>query len=94
MIDPNVEELIPLTRAARVINPQRPPHVATVWRWTGNGVRGVRLESLLVGGVRNTSREAIGRFLAKLNADEPGAVPAPPNRRAEKAAAELQRRGC
>ena len=41
--------------------------LATCWRWMLKGHRGVKLESLLVGGVRYTSVEAFKRFLAQLN---------------------------
>jgi hypothetical protein len=91
MIDPTVEELIPITKAAKAISPSRPPNAATVWRWAMHGVRGVTLENVIVGGQRFTSREAIGRFLQALN--EPGAMPAPPNRQSEADREELRRRG-
>lgn len=41
----------------------RKVHYSTVYRWVTKGARGRRLESLLVGGVRYTTIEAIGRFL-------------------------------
>lgn len=41
-------------------------HLSTLWRWTRHGVRGVRLETMLVGGLLFTSREAIQRFLSRL----------------------------
>ena len=94
MIDPSAEKLIPLTKAAHHINPARPPHVATVWRWASNGVSGIRLESIKIGGTRHTSREAVARFLVALNSGEPQAVPAPPNRRAERASRKLKAMGC
>ena len=45
----------------------RTPHVATVWRWCSRGVRGVRLESLVIGGTRLVTQDAIDRFLAATN---------------------------
>ncbi|MGD8454588.1 MAG: DUF1580 domain-containing protein [Phycisphaerae bacterium] len=92
MIDTTVEQLIPLRKAARVINPAKPAHVSTIWRWSLYGVRGQRLESIVLGGVRHTSREACQRFVQALNS--PGAVSPAPDRRAERAEAELVRRGC
>ena len=78
MIDPQIEQLFLLTEACDVVNPSHPPHIATVWRWALYGVcNGIRLESIKIGGQRFTSREAIGRFLVRLN--EPAAVPVPPN---------------
>ena len=42
-------------------------HYSTVYRWATKGARGRVLETALCGGVRYTSREAIGRFLATKN---------------------------
>ena len=84
MIDPRAEKLVPLSKAARLINPSRPTHVATVWRWATGGVAGARLESIRIGGVRHTSEEAIARFIAALNGER-GEAPAPPDRKAERA---------
>lgn len=47
--------------------------IATVWRWMLTGCRGVRLESILLGGRRITSKEAVERFVAKLS--ESGSEP-------------------
>ncbi|AMV16512.1 DUF1580 domain-containing protein [Planctomyces sp. SH-PL14] len=66
MIDLELETLIPIGEAPRHI-PGR-PHRATVWRWIQGGVRGVTLESVLIGGRRYTSTEAIRRFLLASNA--------------------------
>ena len=91
MIDPTVEKVVPLNRARIPGN----PHTATRWRWCLSGLKGgVKLESIKIGGVRYTSQEAVGRFIARLNADQPDAVPEPPNRRTEKAEAELIAKGC
>ena len=43
----------------------RVPHVSTVWRWCTKGVRGVRLQSYVVGGTRVITAEAIDTFLAQ-----------------------------
>ena len=91
MIDTTLEELIPLAKAGAIANPAHPPHVATIWRWALHGVSGVILESIKIGGVRQTSREAVARFIARLN--EPGAVPEPANRAAEAAGARLAAKG-
>lgn len=39
-------------------------HYSTVYRWTTKGVRGRVLESIMVGGIRYTTVEAVHRFLA------------------------------
>lgn len=66
MIDIHTEEIGPLKKAANKWVPTR-PNVSTVWRWVTRGVRGEKLESVRVGGVVCTSRQAIERFLARLN---------------------------
>lgn len=60
-IDIQSERMVPFTEAPSHI-PGR-PHLATVHRWRLRGARGVRLESVLVGGKRFTSQEAIQRFI-------------------------------
>lgn len=40
-------------------------HPSTVHRWRMRGIRGIRLESVLVGGSRFTSEEALVRFFDK-----------------------------
>ena len=59
--DVHGESLVPINDASE-ITPGR-PHLATVYRWFTKGVRGgIKLETVLVGGRRFTSREAIQRF--------------------------------
>lgn len=70
MIDPNSETLLSLTDAANTL-PGR-PNVTTVWRWRNRGVRGVRLETICLGGRRFTSREALSRFFAATTAAADG----------------------
>jgi hypothetical protein len=64
-IDISTEELLSFPEACEKI-PGR-PHLATLHRWRLRGVRGVKLESCLVGGRRYTSVQAIERFCAQLN---------------------------
>lgn len=42
-------------------------HTATAWRWVTRGVRGQRLESLVIGGKRFTTEAAFSRWVAALN---------------------------
>ena len=58
-IDIENEELLTITQAATRC-PGR-PHAATIWRWVLNGLHGVKLDSIKVGGKRLTSAEAISR---------------------------------
>ena len=60
------EELLSLSQAAKSL-PSR-PHPSTVWRWTKRGVRGVRLETIVIASRRFTSREALERFVAATTA--------------------------
>jgi hypothetical protein len=73
MIDINHEDLQLLGEACHTIPGK--PHVSTLIRWAMRGVRGIRLETVIVGGRRFTSVQAIERFLARLN--EPHAVQPP-----------------
>jgi hypothetical protein len=52
--------LLPMINGRRV-NP------SAIWRWARKGVRGVRLESCLIGGRYVTSEEALRRFLEQLS---------------------------
>lgn len=70
MIDIVNEHLLTMTEAAKV-PPQRPT-VSTVWRWFRRGRHGVKLETILCGGRRFTSREAIDRFFAAVTAASDG----------------------
>ena len=74
MIDPATETLVPWQQVAKHVPGQ--PHVSTLHRWRLRGVRGKKLETLLVGGKRFTSQQAISRVITALNADvAPSATP-------------------
>ena len=55
----------------------RPVSPATLWRWSSHGLRGVRLETVRVGGTTCTSTEALSRFFARL-AGDPVCAASPP----------------
>lgn len=74
MIDIHREQMLTITSAARELPGK--PHVSTVWRWINRGVRGVTLDTILVGGIRYTSREALQRFCECITAAADG-KPAP-----------------
>lgn len=70
MLDPGSEELITLQAAAGRLpcrRAGRPTHPATLHRWRTQGLRGVRLESVRVGGVLCTSEAALVRFFDALS---------------------------
>lgn len=73
------------------------PHVATVWRWIQRGCRGVKLETVLVGGRRFTSEESIQRFVeattAAANGEAANHVPTRRRRAVEQAESEMDAAG-
>lgn len=104
-IDITSENVVTLTEAAKLLPPRRRgkrPNLATMYRWTKSGCRGVVLESVQVGGTRCTSREALSRFVERLTdraavgdtASNPGGRSLAERRRAdEKAARSLEKLG-
>lgn len=78
MIDVKLETLVHFPEARSAFPGERRVSLATLHRWRLNGVRGVKLETVLVGGLRFTSLEAIDRFITAQNADNAPATPAPP----------------
>jgi hypothetical protein len=73
-IDLANETPITLAEAARTL-PGGAVHVSTTHRWRLKGVRGVRLETFLRGGIRYTTNEAIERFFAATTAAADGEAP-------------------
>ncbi len=60
------ETLLSLSAAAKLL-PGR-PHPSTLHRWRLRGIRGVKLQTWLIGGRRFTSHEALERFCAATTA--------------------------
>lgn len=69
------ESLVLLSKASPHV-PGR-PHTSTLIRWADRGTRGVKLETVLVGGRRFTSLEALERFFAATTAAADGQDPSP-----------------
>ena len=65
------EELVPLSEAAFMLPHKARVNRATIYRWTLNGVGGVKLESVRVGSAIFTTKEAVTRFLARTNSITP-----------------------
>lgn len=63
-IDLATERLLTFDEAGELFPPARRPSHATWWRWYARGLSGIRLETLVVGGRRYTSRAAVERFAA------------------------------
>ena len=91
MIDITKENLETLGQAARGIPGRTGRGVSTsaIWRWTTVGVRGCVLETILIGGVRYTSKEAMERFIAAQNKSA-AAAHSPDGRQAAKERAERE----
>ena len=56
-----VAKVLPRCRAGKLV------HASTVYRWAQSGLRGLRLETLQVGGRRCTSQAALQRFFDALS---------------------------
>ena len=69
MIDIETEDLVLLKNLAEHLPKRngRPVATSTLWRWSSTGVKGVQLETVLVGGQRYSSLEAFRRFVAAGN---------------------------
>ena len=73
-IDPKTEQVLTLAEACRSI-PPRGVSRATLFRWIQKGVRGAVLSTIVIGGRRHTSRQAIDRFIVAGNTDDTPAAP-------------------
>jgi hypothetical protein len=65
------KQLLTMRKAAELmprLRRDRPVTAATVWRWATYGLRGIRLETIQVGGVRCTSRAAMQEFCEAVKA--------------------------
>ena len=69
MIDLENENLVLLKDVCRMFPGRsgRGVSLSTIWRWMLTGRKGHKLESLIVGGQRYTSKEAVHRFIAACN---------------------------
>ena len=71
-IDPQTEQVIPMREVPKLTwlphrrQGRRLAH-STLWRWSQRGIKGVRLETISVGGQRCTSVEALRRFFERLS---------------------------
>ena len=69
------------------------PHVSTIHRWRLSGVRGIRLQTVLVGGRRFVSRDALETFIAATTAAADGrSIPVRSGKQREKAIASAEAR--
>jgi Protein of unknown function (DUF1580) len=97
MIDIHTETLVSIKEIPKHF-PGR-PHTATIWRFIQRGIRGVKLETLLCGGKRFSSLEALQRFVERTTAAADGdslpiaSTPSHRRRAHEKACRELDEVG-
>lgn len=69
-IDITTESLLTLSQASKRVPGN--PHVSSLHRWRLQGVHGVKLETVKIGGRRLTSAEALERFAARTTAAADG----------------------
>jgi hypothetical protein len=74
-IDLTVEPPLTLREATKL--PQlrrngRRPHIASMHRWAAAGIRGIKLETIVVAGSRCTTSAAVNRWIGALTADANG----------------------
>ena len=69
MINLGTEEVLSLSEANTVLPRRhgRAVHLSTLYRWAKIGIKGIRLETIHVGGVLCTSVEALQRFCDQLS---------------------------
>ena len=69
MIDLANENLIPLNEVPKLL-PRRKSgktlHISAIYRWRQKGIKGIRLETAILGGTTYTSKEALIRFSERL----------------------------
>jgi hypothetical protein len=84
MIDILLEETFSLTEATKRLPCRRKgkrTNTATLYRWSQQGCRGVRLETICIGATKCTSMEALQRFFDALTVQaehRPAPVPQTP----------------
>ena len=65
-IDLERERLISFSEAAKYLPSDSRPHASTWWRWWRVGVKRIRLETVVCGGRRYTTAEAVIRFFHRV----------------------------
>lgn len=75
MIDFECERVISINEAAKMLPSFRSGkrmNIATVFRWALRGLKGIRLETIQIGGRKCTSVEALQRFFERLTEQAQG----------------------
>jgi hypothetical protein len=87
-IDVATERLLTLSQAAAML-PGR-PSLCALWRWRTRGVRGRKLETVVIGGRPYTSVEALGRFARHEGGSDAQQIRTPKRRQRDIEAAERE----
>lgn len=94
-----VQDAVTLAEAAKLV-PGGGVALSTLWRWCRIGVRGVKLETLVVGGRRLTTPHMLAQFIAATTqaAEDHSSTPAltnidEPDERSEATKRLLERKG-
>ncbi len=69
----STEALIPIREVPKYLPPRssgKSCHISVIYRWVTRGVRGVVLESWVIGGLRYSSLQALDRFIARCSSGE------------------------
>ncbi len=90
MIDIASETLITLAQASERL-PGR-PSLCAIWRWRTKGIRGRKLESVVIGGRPYTSIEALARFAQHQGGRDTAPIRSPKQRERSIAQAERELR--
>jgi len=74
MIEIEKENLVLLSEVPKILPKRKGKavHLSACYRWMRSGLSGVRLETILVGGQRFTSTQALNRFWARVTAVRDG----------------------
>lgn len=70
------EKLLTFNQAADLLPEKSRPSLPTWWRWWRHGVRGCRLDTVLIGGRRYTTAAALQDFVDAVTAAANGELPA------------------
>ncbi len=84
-LDIRAETILSFQQAAKTLPGS--PNLSTLHRWRLVGIRGVKLETCMIGGKRYTSAEALARFSERIsNAASSPSVTAKARQRSQKSA--------
>ena len=86
-IDVDAEDLLSFAEATKRFPGRDKISLQSLHRYRLRGVRGVKLETILIGGLRYTSKQAIARFVQNQNATEQPVASVTPTQRRRQAEA-------